>query len=70
MFIVEDFIIFVYVARYHMFTHFWYHTLTVTCSLFLFSVNLNDDAALLVGWCYTIDRKNVTVKILRPTTKI
>ena len=43
----EDFNMFVYVARYHMFL-----TFTITCSPLLFTVNLSDDAALLVGWCY------------------
>ena len=46
---------FVYVARYHTFTHFRYHMLTLSLShvhMLLFTVNLNDDAALLVGWCH------------------
>ena len=28
------------------------HTFTITCCPLVFTVNLSDDAALLVGWCY------------------
>ena len=43
----EDFIIFVYVARYHMPRQ--YHMLTLSRSQLLFTVNLSDSGMLQVG---------------------